>query len=310
MKANRPIIAILGPTASGKSAVALELARHMPGEIISCDSMQVYKELDVGTAKPSPEELAEVKHHLINARSIYDRFDTNQFVLAARAACEKIWAQGKIVILAGGTGLYAKSLLYDFKLQPSDSDLFNAICRQAQTDVGLDSLKAELKAAGYSDQENSAIFANPRRLIRAVEILRLKEDFTGQGNKLAPLNATISQFILLPPKDLLRQRIFSRTEHMLQNGWVEETIKLTRKGLLDTPTAYQALGYREIREWLDDGNGETETLQNILGTKTWQYARRQFTWFRRQHPGAYLLSLQYDVSVSQIVQAIEACLIQ
>ena len=310
MRQNRFIIAILGPTASGKSAVALDLARRMPSEIVSCDSMQVYKELDIGVAKPGPAELHEIKHHLINERSIVERFDTNQFVLAARAACERIWNQNKTVILVGGTGLYAKSLLYDFELQPSDPVVFKEICQQAQTKAGLNALTAELRAAGYTETNHSNLLNNPRRIIRAVEILRLKEHSEGQGADLSPLNAQIIQFILLPPKDALRKQIFTRTAAMLNCGWVEETIALTKKGLFDTPTAYQALGYREIRQWIDEGNHTISALQSLLGTKTWQYARRQITWFRRQHPGAYLLTLKHDYSVPQIIGAIEACLSQ
>lgn len=308
MPQNRSIIAILGPTASGKSAVAMELARRLPSDILSCDSMQIYKGLDIGTAKPSQVELDEVKHHLISEKSIYERFDTNQFVLAARDTCDLIWKQGKTVILAGGTGLYAKSFLYNFKLQPSDHKLFKDICKEAETETGLTGLKAELKAAGYDEAESPGIFNNPRRLIRAVEIFRIKGNLKGEGTEFPPLKAHIKQFILMPPNDLLRQRIFARTAKMLKNGWVEETVQLIQKGLFNTPTAYQALGYREIRHWLEEGGNDLKALEFLIGTKTWQYARRQLTWFKRQHPGAYLLPLRHDYSVEGIVKAIEACI--
>ncbi|MDT8389790.1 MAG: tRNA (adenosine(37)-N6)-dimethylallyltransferase MiaA [Lentisphaeria bacterium] len=306
MPPSRHIIAILGPTASGKSAVALELARRLPSDILSCDSMQVYKELAIGTAKPSRAELDEVKHHLISEKSIHERFDTNQFVLAARSACELIWKQEKTVILAGGTGLYAKSLLYDFNLRPADQTLFKTICSEAESAAGLACLRAELKAAGYDDEKSPDVFSNPRRLIRAIEIARLTKHRQGEGNDLPPLNAVVKQFILMPPNDLLRQRIFARTARMLADGWIEETVQLTQRGLFNTPTAYQALGYREIHQWLEEGNHDLKALEMVIATKTWQYARRQLTWFKRQHPGACLLPLKHDYSVSGIVQAINA----
>lgn len=310
------LIAILGPTASGKSAVAMDVARILASEgqgceIVSCDSMQVYRELDIGTAKPSTSDMREIPHHLVNCVGIDDRFDTNRFVQQARTCCRDIRSRGKRPVLVGGSGLYAKAFLYGFHLQPACEATFRQICQEAQTNEGLTALTKELLAAKGTVAQQTLL--NPRRLIRAVEILRL----TGRppdpdDGEVATQPATTSasaceagrHYVLLPPKDDLRATIERRTLDMLNRGWIDEVRELTRKGLFDTPTAYQALGYTVIADWDANGNRNVAELARNVSTKTWQYARRQMTWFRHQHPGACLLTLKHGVTASQTALAI------
>lgn len=304
-----PTFAILGPTASGKTDLAVSLARHFGAEIISCDSMQVYRELRLGTAKPTPRQLNLVRHHLINCASIHERFDVNRFVTEARKILADCAARGKKAILAGGTGLYAKALVYGFQLQPADGALFRAVCDQASDPAGVQALRDELEQSYRLAGEAipGAFLANPRRLIRAVEILRL----TGKPPAASPPAETPAtprcpQFVIMPHPGQLKERIFRRTEAMLQAGWIDEALELGGNGLLDTPTAYQALGYREIVEWSKSSGRPTGWLADRIATKTWQYARRQMTWFRHQHPRACLLTVGETTTTDEMCAAIIA----
>lgn len=306
------LIAVLGPTASGKSAVAMHLARAVGGEIVSCDSMQVYRELSIGTAKPSRKDRARIPHHLIDCVSISERFDTNRFVRQARAAIVDIWHRQRLPILVGGSGLYAKAMIYGFELQPSDNEIFRIICREADQAAGLKALRAELQeAVGKSDCVSDDTLRNPRRLIRAIEILRITGTYPWHGADGSESDrndwlrtSQVSQFVLMPPPDELRERIRRRAYAMLDRGWADEARQLVGKGLLDTPTAYQALGYREATEYRGMSPDEREAVAESVTTRTWQYARRQMTWFRRQHPGAAILALRHGVDCECVAEAI------
>lgn len=288
------MLAILGPTASGKSAVALELARRLGAEMVSCDSMQVYRGLDIGTAKPTPAERAAVPHHLIDLLPISEPFNVARFCALARPGLREIAARGRSVILAGGSGLYAKALIYGVSLQPADAALAARVWDEVQAEGGRERLLEELRHV--SPELAAAVAANPRRLARAVEVARLT------GKDLRPLAesspamaagsaATWLQIVLDPDPDLLRGRIRRRVGEMLDAGWIEETKQLVGQGLLETPTARQALGYVLIAQFLAGVITARPELEALLVAKTWQYAKRQRTWFRHQHPGAVMLSV-------------------
>ena len=284
-------IAILGPTASGKSAVALALAEQVGGEIVSCDSMQVYRGLDIGTAKPTQEERRRIPHHLIDILELSEPWDANQFTERALPLVAEIQSRGVRPILAGGSGLYARTLLYDIPLQPSDKVLFEKICREYEQGGG-EALKAELLNSGGPLHPD--VLKNWRRLVRAVEILRL----TGKPPPLPqpPVpRPGFRQFVLMPDLETLKERIRRRTLAMLEAGWVEETRRLMAQGLERSPTARQALGYPEVCRFLREGGGNFQTLAEELVLRTVQYARRQRTWFRHQHPGAVMLEFSGDV---------------
>jgi tRNA dimethylallyltransferase len=299
-------IAILGPTGSGKSAIALRLAKEFSGEIVSCDSMQIYRGLDIGTAKLSPEEIGEVQHHLIDEFSIHQAYNADKFKSLAAERVNAIAQRCNAVFLCGGTGLYAKALIYDLDLEPSEKAMFAAVFEEGNTKRGLAGLRVELKNA-YGEAA-IPFLTNPRRLMRAVEVHRLAGRLPKNIGKLQENNQADDwlQFVLLPPLEAYRQHVCARTRAMLDRGWIDEAVCLAEKGLFETPTARQALGYRLIYDWVHESeNRDVEELCNVLTTKTLQYAKRQRTWFRRQHPGAYLLTLAQGCSIDQICDAIK-----
>ena len=278
-------LVILGPTCSWKSAAAARLAHDLGGEVISCDSMQIYKGLAIGTAQPGPEELAMAPHHLVNQLDIQAPWNVNLFVPAAKDLISQIQRRGRHAILAGGTGLYARALLYGFSLMPSDPAIAAALREESATPEGCRRLRAELSQAGELPED---LARNPRHLARAVEVFRLtgKAPWELQRKNAVPAPG-FRQFCILPDFTLLKERIRLRTQKMLEAGWVEECRQALAQGLENTPTAWQALGYRDIAEFLHQGEpGGQEALQELLANRTIQYARRQLTWFRHQHPGA------------------------
>jgi tRNA dimethylallyltransferase len=267
-------IHIAGPTASGKSAVALALAERIGGEIISVDSMQVYRGLDIGTAKPTAGERARVRHHLIDVAGMDQPFDAAQFVALARAAEREIRDRGRRPIFCGGTGLYFNALIGGLaEVPPADPAL-----RVALENTPMEQLLEELRAG------NHETFAridrqNPRRVVRAVEILRA----TGR-----PPPRTWSKgartgywFGLDLPRPVLNQRIEARVDRIFQAGWVEETRRLLANGLEQNRAAMQAIGYRQVVEHLR-GDRDLPSTIALIKQKTRQYAKRQATWFRRQ----------------------------
>ena len=287
-------IAILGPTCAWKSEVALCLAGGYGGEIVSCDSMQIYRGLPVGTAQPDEEELARVPHHLIAELDICEPYDANRFVKRAKAALNDIYARGKTAFLVGGTGLYARSLIYGFELLPADPAVFKALEAELAMDGGRDALLQRL--AAYGDTIPEDVRLNPRRLLRACEVLSL----TGkppwvQKRKFERPDSSYRQYCLIPMLSMLKERIRRRTARMLENGWLEEAELAERKGLMVTPTARQALGYAEVIDYLHHGlKGGLAALCELLTNKTTQYARRQLTWFKHQHPGACLIEIDRE----------------
>ena len=279
----RPSLApvlLAGPTAVGKSAVALALAESLGGEIISVDSMQVYRGLDLGTAKPSAAERARVPHHLLDVLELSEAFDAAQFVRLAAAAVVEIQARGRVPIFCGGTGLYFKAWLEGLgEAPPSDARV-----------------RAELEATPLSEllveleQRDPLTYAridrqNPRRVIRAVEVIRLTgKPFSAQRANWNPeVRSQKSEVIFCfsrEPADL-RARIEARVDAMFAGGLVDETRALLSLGLQQNRNAMQALGYRQVVAHLAGERGLAETIA-LVKTKTWQFARRQGTWFRSQ----------------------------
>lgn len=290
------MIALLGPTASGKTSLALELAEACSGEIISCDSMAVYRGLDIGTAKPTADDQARVPHHCIDCVDIDESYDVHHFVREAQAAWEAIERRGRLPILCGGTGLYARALLYRFAFRPSDPAI-QAQVREGYEQHGTGVLIQELDSA--SPGLAARVGQNPRRLQRAVEVLRI----TGRPPEPQPPPAPlpdVSQVILIPNRALSAARIARRVDMMLESGWVEETEHLLRAGLREAPTARQALGYPLIMDFLDGKLESKDELRERLVIATRQYAKRQRTWFRKQHPGANLVELDAAYPLSDL----------
>jgi tRNA dimethylallyltransferase len=277
----KPPLFLAGPTASGKSAVALELAQRLDAEIISVDSMQVYRGLDVGTAKPTAEERAHVPHHLIDVVELHEPFDAAKFCALAGVALADISRRGKRAIFCGGTGLYFKAWLEGL----GDAPPADAAVRAELEQTPLPALLAEL------EQRDAETFSridrqNPRRVIRALEVIRVTgKPFSAQraawSPATQPVNASDNFFALQRAPEDLHQRINVRVDEMFRRGLVEETRQLLAHGLESNRTAMQAIGYRQVVEHLRGERNLVETIE-LVKIRTRQFAKRQMTWFRRQ----------------------------
>jgi tRNA dimethylallyltransferase len=290
---------LAGPTAVGKSALALLLAKELSGEIVSVDSMQVYRGLDIGTAKPSPSERGQVPHHLIDVLDLTESFDAAQFIRLARSAVADIQSRGRRPILCGGTGLYFKAFVEGLgSAPPGDRALRAALHGLPLSDL-LREL-AERDPATYEKIDRQ----NPRRVIRAIEVIRLTgKPFSEQraasdaspstpGSPLPGANPPLPIPNAEPPvrhcaillnrgSSDLHSRINSRVDAMFQAGLVAETEQLLQRGLEQNPTAMQALGYRQVVEHLRGQRSLPETIE-LVKIRTRQFAKRQLTWFRKQ----------------------------
>lgn len=274
----RPIL-LAGPTAVGKSEVALQLAERLRGEIISVDSMQVYRGLDIGTAKPSPAERERVPHHLIDVAGLSEAFDAAKFARLAHAAVAEISARGCVPILCGGTGLYFKA----FREGLGEAPPAHAALRAELAALPLETLLAELRER---DLETFAAIdrKNSRRVVRAVEVIRLtgrpfSEQRADWNAKTGTPNAELFFGLTRPTADL-HARINARVDEMFRRGLVEETRRLLGEGLAQNPTAMQAIGYRQVVEHLH-GERSLEATVELVKVRTRQFAKRQLTWFRR-----------------------------
>jgi len=299
---------LAGPTAAGKSAVALALAEKVGGEIISVDSMQVYRGLDIGTAKPAAAERARVPHHLIDVVELTEPFDAAKFVTLAQRAATEIHSRRRVPIFCGGTGLYFKAYLEGLGDAPAaDEEL-----RMELEAMPLAELLREL------EQCDPVSFAaidrdNPRRVVRAIEVIRLTgkpfsaqradwraksphfDDLTGQR----PFPAIL---VLSRAATDLRSRINARVDEMFAAGLVEETRELLARGLDQNKTAMQAIGYRQVVEHLRGDRSLLETI-DLVKSKTRQFAKRQLTWFRK-YANAQWLELKPESAVVETIRLI------
>jgi tRNA dimethylallyltransferase len=276
----RPLL-LAGPTAVGKSEVALLLAEKLGGEIVSVDSMQVYRGMDIGTAKASPAERARVPHHLIDVVELTEPFDAAQFVRLARRAVADIQGRGRLPILCGGTGLYFKAFLEGLGEAPPADAALRAVLEALPLSELLREL-AERDPVTYERIDRQ----NPRRVIRAIEVIRLTgQPFSTQRADWQPsaLDSRPSTpcFGFARSAADLHRRIEARVDAMFRRGWVAETEQLLKRGLDRNQTAMQALGYRQIVEHLRGERSLPETIE-LVKIRTRQFAKRQMTWFRRQ----------------------------
>ncbi len=270
-------IFIAGPTAVGKSEVAFRVAELVGGEIVSVDSMQVYRGMDIGTAKPSPEERAHVPHHLLDVIELSESFDAARFCGLAGEAERSIRSRNRLPVFCGGTGLYFKAYLGGLgHAPPADPAL-----RAELESTPLPDLLRELEQR--DPQTLQGIDRNnPRRVIRAIEVIRLTgTPLSVQRADWGAATTPRGFFALSRDPGDLRQRIEARVDRMFERGLVREVETLLGRGLGGNRTAMQALGYRQVAEHLEGKRSLEETVQ-LVKIRTWQFARRQMTWFRRQ----------------------------
>jgi tRNA dimethylallyltransferase len=281
--ANRCIF-IAGPTAVGKSEIALALAEKNGGEIISVDSMQVYRGLDIGTAKPDAATRKKIPHHLIDVCDLTEAFDAARFVQLANRAVAEIQSRKKTPVFCGGTGLYFKAFLDGLGNAPPA----NPQLRAELEATPLEKLLAELRErdpAAYETIDKQ----NPRRVIRALEVIRTTgKPFSSQRADWDSQRATHNTLTLFTRSaGDLRRRIDARADEMFRRGLVEETRELLKHGLAENQTAMQAIGYRQVVEHLRGQHTLAGTVE-LVKIRTRQFAKRQLTWFRRHGKGRWI----------------------
>jgi len=284
MQKNKLVI-IAGPTAVGKTENSIRLAKAINGEIISADSMQVYKRMDIGSAKIMPEEMQGIRHHLIDVLEPTEEFNIVRFQTMAKKAVQEIVSNGKIPILVGGTGFYIQSLLYDidFKEEENiDTTLRESLQHFADTN-GKEALHERLKEI---DPESAEAIppGNVKRVIRAIEFYETHHEKISSHNKEqkekeSPYNFAF--FVLTDERPVLYERIDKRVDSMLKNGLIDEVKALQAEGLTRSHISMQGLGYKEILAYLE-GEITMEEAIYILKRDTRHFAKRQITWFKRE----------------------------
>ena len=276
------IIAVVGPTASGKTALAIEIAKKFNGEVVSCDSMQIYKHMDIGTAKPTIEEQQQVKHHMIDIVEPYENYSVAEFTKRARECIDDVIARGKVPIVAGGTGLYFDSIVENIVFPDIPND--PKFCEEMIEMADLCGNQAVHDLLAKKDPQAAAKIHpnNLRRVIRALEICHVTgRTFTAVNadSKREPIYDTLI-FGLDIEREFLYDRINQRVEQMLAEGLLEEVQGLKDMGIDRDTTAMQAIGYKEFLEFLDGKATFYEAVDKIK-MESRRYAKRQLTWFRR-----------------------------
>ena len=276
------IICIAGPTASGKTALAVELAKELNGEVVSCDSMQIYKRMDIGTAKPTIEEMAGIPHHMIVVAEPEEDFSVSKYCEMASPIVDDIVARGKTAIIAGGTGLYMDSLIRGNDFAPFPATGHRERLEEKLAIVGLDAMIAELSA--IDPEAVTRAQRNPRRIIRALEVFyETGESITSHNLKTQAIPPRYSPLWLgldFEPRALLYERIDLRVGIMLETGLEKEIRDLLSSGISPNCTAMQAIGYKEFVAALD-GQCTMEEAADEVRNASRRYAKRQLTWFRR-----------------------------
>ena len=286
----RPLIVIGGPTACGKTGFSIKLAKEIGGEIISADSMQVYRYMDIGTAKVTPEEADGVPHYLIDEFDPDEEYNVMIFQQKAKAYMEEIWAKGKIPILVGGTGFYINALLYDNDFTETENDTsYREECYKLAQEQGLEVLYERLQEI---DPEYAAnIHANNvKRVTRALEYhyltgQKFSEHNAEQKEKETPYDAAV--IILTMDREKLYERIELRIDLMLEQGMLEEVKGLLDRGYTPDLVSMQGIGYKEFIPYFN-GECTLEEAVTQLKTNTRRFAKRQLTWFRRQIDGIWI----------------------
>ena len=292
----KPLIILTGPTAVGKTAASIGLAKAIGGEIISADSMQVYKYMDIGSAKISKEEMDGVPHYLVDVLDPKDEFNVVRFQEMAKEAMDKIYANGHIPIVVGGTGFYIQALLYDIDFTKEDDDkTYRNELEKLAEEKGAEHLHNMLREVDPKSADD--IHANNvKRVIRALEYFhetgeKISEHNEKERQKESPYNS--AYFVLSDERSLLYERIDKRVDKMMTSGLVEEVKTLKDMGLDIKDVSMQGLGYKEILSYLN-GEISLEDAIYILKRDTRHFAKRQLTWFKREKDVIWVDKNKFD----------------
>lgn len=302
---NMPLIILTGPTAVGKTRLSVELAKRIGGEIISADSMQVYKYMDIGSAKIRKEEMDGVPHYLVDVLEPEEEFHIVKFQEMAKEAMEQIYANGHIPILVGGTGFYIQAIVKDIDFTENEED--KAVRAKWETyamEHGGEALHAELAKIDPKSAEDIPA-GNVKRVVRALEFYelsgkRISEHNEEQKAKGSPYN--FAYFVLNDHRNLLYDRIEKRIDEMIEEGLVEEVQGLKERGCHKDMVSMKGLGYKEILDYLD-GNLTLEEAVYILKRDTRHFAKRQLTWFRREESVSWINKYEYNYQDEEILSA-------
>ncbi len=296
------IICIAGPTASGKTALSIALAKELDGEVVSCDSMQVYKGMNIGTAKPTPEEMENIPHHMLSVAEPWEDFSVGKYCQMATPIVDDILARGKTVIIAGGTGLYMDALIRGNDFAPVPSTGRREELEQLAEAEGIEAVIEQLRAV---DPESADRLhpSDQKRIIRAMEVyLETGETITEHNRKtqLIPPRYNPVWFALEDAdRANLYARIDRRVEVMLEQGLISEIQGLLDAGIPEKCTAMQAIGYKEFVDALQ-GRSSMETATALVQQSSRKYAKRQLTWFRR-NPAIHWLRREENEGTEEIL---------
>lgn len=302
------LIILSGPTAVGKTALSIKLAKEINGCIISADSMQVYRSMDIGSAKITTEEMQGVEHHLIDILEPEEDFNIALFKQYSKEAIASIYKKGNIPIIAGGTGFYIQALLYDIDFNENAGD--NSNIREEYTKLAAEFGNNYLHDLLKQVDEKASLEIHPnntKRVIRALEYnrltgLKISDHNEAEKNKKSPYN--YRYFVINEDRELLYQNIDKRVDLMVDNGLVEEVKRLKDRGLTKNHISMQGLGYKEILAYLD---GEISLEESIYTIKrdTRHFAKRQLTWFRREKDVIWINKEEFDFNDDKILQYIK-----
>lgn len=308
----KPLIILTGPTAVGKTELSIQLAKSVGAEIISADSMQVYRYMDIGSAKITPDEMQGVPHYLIDELKPWEEFHVVKFQECAKRYMQKIYDKGKIPIIAGGTGFYIQALLYDidFTEQEASQEYRDALEAEAEefgNEYIHDKLRQVDKKAAEEIHPN-----NRKRVIRALEFhhvtgQKISEHNETERQKESPYN--FAYFVLNDERANLYKKIDARVDKMLENGLIDEVKKLKEMGCHKEMVSMQGLGYKEILRYLN-GELSLEEAVYILKRDTRHFAKRQITWFKREKDVIWLNKQSFDYEEAKILAFMKEKLVE
>lgn len=303
LNVKQPMVILAGPTAAGKTALSIELAKKINGAVISADSMQVYKYMDIGSAKVRPDEMQGIPHYLIDCLMPEEEFNIYRFQKMANEALEEIYSQGRIPIIAGGTGFYIQALLYqiDFSAEKGDKS-YRAGLETLAREQGASALHKRLRdvdpVSADAIHEN-----NIKRVIRALEYYHMTGEPISRHNELerrkeSPYN--FAYFVLTDERSRLYERIDRRVDRMMEEGLLEEVKKLRQMGYRRDMVSMQGLGYKELLDYLE-GSVTLEEAVYVIKRETRHFAKRQLTWFRRERECIWLDRSEYGYDDTKIL---------
>jgi tRNA dimethylallyltransferase len=308
----KKVIAIAGPTAVGKTEISISIAKAMGGEVISADSMQVYRGMDIGTAKPSVDMRRQVNHHLIDSRDLDENYNVVDFYREAMQALKEIFSQEKVPLVVGGTGFYIQALLYG---PPSGPPAAPQIRDLLETELEKHGSQKLLDLLYEKDPDYAkTITSNDRhKIVRALEIIQVTNrkvsDFLPAFHREEAESCDFRCWFLYLPKEVVYKRIEKRCDAMIEQGLIEEVKRLIKEGLAENKTASQAIGYRQCLDYLKTPQTEDDfkTFLQAFKQASRRYAKRQYTWFRKQPMFRWLnlASISREAVIELIIQDYE-----